>query len=106
MTWLLFAVLVFDWWNSSVAAGGALLTAHELKGFFSELLGALQKENALLRTELGVLTENERRTRDELKAEVAAIRKEILAILLHNSRALLEGGEGEGGTETPSADSS
>jgi hypothetical protein len=73
-----------------VAAGGALLTAHELKNFFQELLAALQKENSLLRSELANLTEAERRSRDEIRQEIATVRKEVIAVLLHG-RSFIDG---------------
>ena len=86
-------LLVLDWWNSSVAAGSSLVTAHELKQLLGELLSALQKDGNLNRTELGVLSENERRTRDEIRQEIANIRREVIAVLLTS-----RGNRGEGGS--------
>ena len=100
MTWFLLIALFFDWWNSSVAAGGALLTAQELRLYFNELTASMQKETSMLRTELGMIAEGERRSRDEIRQELAGIRREIIAVLLHGRGVWGEGGTkgGWGGT--------
>ena len=98
---------MFDWWNSSVAAGGALLNAHEIRTLFSELMHLIQREDTLLRAEVVALNESTKRSRDELKQELAEARRDMLAVLLNEGRLgggagrqisrLLGGGSGRGG---------
>ena len=84
--------MLLDWWNSSVAAGGALLTAHEIKALFNELMYLIQREDNLLRAEVVALNENTKRTKEELRQELVEARRDMLAILLNEGR--LGGGTG------------
>ena len=93
---MLLFLLLLDWWNSSIAAGGAIMTAHELKTLFNDLLVSLQRDHSRITTEVGVLAENERRTRDEIRQELAGIRKEVIAVLLSRGGGRGEGWSGEG----------
>ena len=79
-------MLLFDWWNSSIAAGGALLTAHEIRALFGELVNLIQREDNLLRAELVSLNDNSRRSRDELRQELAEARRDMLTVLLNEGR--------------------
>ena len=93
LSWLILVAVLLDWWNSSVAAGGALLTAHEIRTLFSELIHLIQREDTLLRAEVVALNENTKRSRDELKQELAEARRDMLAVLLNEGRL---GGGGVG----------
>ena len=94
MTWFILLAVLLSWWNSSIAAGGSLLTAQELKTLFSDLLQLIQREDALLRAEVVSLNDNSRRTRDELRQELAEVRRDMIAVLLNEGRGGAWGGGG------------
>ena len=93
LSWGILLAVLLDWWNSSVAAGSALLTAHEVRTLFTELINIIQREDNLLRAEVVSLNENTRRSREELRAELAEARRDMLAVLLNKGR--LGGGVGK-----------
>ena len=86
LSWAILLIVLLDWWNSSMAAGGTLLTAHEIKTLFNELLQLIQREDTLLRAEVVSLNDSTRRSRDELRAELAEIRRDMIAVLLNEGR--------------------
>ena len=91
LSFLILTLALLNWWNSSVAAGGALLTAHETKELFERLMALLQREDAMLRSELGVLSEVSKRAREDVRNELQDIRREIVSVLL-NAREGRRGG--------------